>query len=332
MQPAAARSDADIKADIGRQLRWDARVDHALLGIDVEGGQVTLSGIVGSAAEKRIAVSDAWVAGVKAVDAAGLDVQKWARDPELRRDKYAVTSDEAIREAVKDALLYDLRVTSTNVTPEVQDGVVTLRGTVATLAAKRAAAQDARHTVGVSRVENQLTVRPPTSPAADALANEVRQAVARDPYLKLSEIHVHVDNGSVYLSGAVDSNFEKARADNVAAGVPGVLAVNNNLGVMKGYDALVYNPYVDEGYGYDYPWYRLPASGDPRQTDAEIREEIQGELWWSPFVDAEAVGVAVENGVATLTGSVDSWSEWNAAIANAYEGGARRVVDKLLVK
>jgi hypothetical protein len=40
----------------------------------------------------------------------------------------------------------------------------------------------------------------------------------------------------------------------------------------------------------------------------------------------------VDDGVATLTGTVDSWSEYDAAVNNAYEGGAVYVDNELLVK
>ena len=42
--------------------------------------------------------------------------------------------------------------------------------------------------------------------------------------------------------------------------------------------------------------------------------------------------VSVQDGVATLTGIVDSWSELRAATENAFEGGAVRVENKMLVK
>jgi hypothetical protein len=40
----------------------------------------------------------------------------------------------------------------------------------------------------------------------------------------------------------------------------------------------------------------------------------------------------VQRGVATLTGTVGSWSESNAAANNAYEGGAVYVDNELKVK
>jgi osmotically-inducible protein OsmY len=45
------------------------------------------------------------------------------------------------------------------------------------------------------------------------------------------------------------------------------------------------------------------------------------------------VGVySVENGVATLTGAVDTKSGRSMAEANAYEGGASRVINNLEIR
>jgi osmotically-inducible protein OsmY len=49
-------------------------------------------------------------------------------------------------------------------------------------------------------------------------------------------------------------------------------------------------------------------------------------------VDADDVKVRVNDGVATLKGRMDSWSEYNAALNNAYEGGAVSVKDEMTVK
>jgi len=42
----------------------------------------------------------------------------------------------------------------------------------------------------------------------------------------------------------------------------------------------------------------------------------------TPFVDSDDVNVAVLDGIATLTGVLDSWSEKWEAREQAYEGGA----------
>lgn len=66
-----ARTDAQIRDEVAEILLWDSRVDSALIDVSVEDGRVGLSGIVGSAAERRIAVADAWVDGTEYVDLGG---------------------------------------------------------------------------------------------------------------------------------------------------------------------------------------------------------------------------------------------------------------------
>jgi osmotically-inducible protein OsmY len=326
------RFDDEIKAEIKKTLEWDAFVEHALVDVKVEEGKVSLSGTVGSAAEKRRATADAYVHGVKSVDNSGLEVERWARDKDLKGNKYVKKSQEEIEDAIKDALLYDTRVSGFRITPEVSyDGrTVILRGKVDNLKAKRAAEQDARNTVGVIAVDNRIKVRPTEPPSDRKIEDKIRRALLRDPYLESYEITVNVVNGIVKLYGTVDTYFEKSQADDVAARVNGVIMVDNNLVVENDYEPYLYDPFVDEGYLYDRERYdRKPRY--PGKSDRQIKEDIQDELFWSPFVDADDVNVTVDRGLATLTGTVDSWSEYNAAENNAYEGGAVYVDNDLAV-
>lgn len=325
------RADNEIQAEIGQALRWNILVDDGLIDVRVREGRVVLSGTVGSAAEKREAINSAWVSGVSEVDASDLEVARWARDPDLRKGKYAARSDEQIQEAVEAALRYDPRVNAFPVTVEVTGSVVTLRGMVSTLQAKRAAGQDARNTVGVTALENRLKVRPGADRSDAAIAADVHQALERDPYLERYGIDIEVVDGVVYLMGTVDSYFEKSQAQKVISGIKGVERIENDLLVEDIHQPLIYEPYVEDYSPYDYDWYGYQP-GFTLRSDAEIRQEIRNQLEWSPFVDAEKVTVTVEDGMATLIGKVDSWSEAAAAIENAYEGGATWVRDRLEVR
>ncbi len=327
----ADRPDLEIKSEIQQALRWDVLVDHGLVTVAVEGGRVKLSGTVGSSAEKTRAITTAWVAGVQNVDAAQLEVEPWAADERMREGKYAVKSDEEIENAIEDALLYDPRVFSFDVTPEVEGGVATLRGTVDSVKARRAAARIARNTVGVATINNRIKVRPEEQLSDAEVARNVREALTRDPYVDRYEISVTAIDGTAHLYGQVDSYFEKTQADDVASRARGVTSVDNNLEVDDTYDPYVYDPYVDDRYIYDYGWYDY-APTYTLKNDAEIAEDIEDELWWSPFVDSDEVAVVVEDGTATLTGMVDSWSEYSAATENAYEGGAVWVDNDIIVE
>jgi osmotically-inducible protein OsmY len=55
-------------------------------------------------------------------------------------------------------------------------------------------------------------------------------------------------------------------------------------------------------------------------------------LWWSPFVDSDRIDVRVEEGVATLRGTVEDLEERDAALENARDGGAVEVRDRLEVE
>lgn len=49
----------------------------------------------------------------------------------------------------------------------------------------------------------------------------------------------------------------------------------------------------------------------------------------SPYVDGDDIAVSVEDGVATLSGVVRSWTAHRDATRQALEGGAVRVRDEL---
>jgi len=75
-----------------------------------------------------------------------------------------------------------------------------------------------------------------------------------------------------------------------------------------------------------------PAKESVERSDREIKQDIKKELQESPFVDSEKITVTVKDGVATLSGTVDSWTVHAAATAGAYQGGAIAVLNCLKVR
>lgn len=70
-----------------------------------------------------------------------------------------------------------------------------------------------------------------------------------------------------------------------------------------------------------------------RNDDIELRRKVLEELDWDPSVDATAIGVAVKNGVVTLSGTVRSYPvKQNAERAARRVAGVRAVAEDLLVK
>ena len=82
---------------------------------------------------------------------------------------------------------------------------------------------------------------------------------------------------------------------------------------------------------------RAPISSlDPHyavnKADLRIKLDVKWELSMSPYVDADYIRVIVRDGVVTLRGSVEDQNAFDAATANALEGGAKKVVNLLTVE
>lgn len=326
LAPATRRPDDELRHDVAQRLHWDLFVDDGLLEVHCDDGVVRLSGTVGSAAERARAVRLAAVAGVERVLADDLDVARWARDDDLRGTKHVQRSDAEIGRAVTAALRHDARVDGFDVEVEVRGGEVTLHGVVDNLKARRAAADDARNTLGVRAVRNGLRVAADERRDDTAIAMDAREALLREPFVTAADVTVRVVDGTAVLHGRVDHHLARARADDAVARVPGVVDVQNVLAVRDA-TATARTPYVDDLPRIGFDWVELepwPSFED----DAAIERRIEAELWWSPFVRADRIEVTVEDGVAVLRGRIDSAAERLAAIENALDGGAVRVVDE----
>ncbi|MDR9502166.1 MAG: BON domain-containing protein [Desulfurivibrionaceae bacterium] len=322
------RLDSEIQAEIERRLESDIWVHHGLITTEVKDGKVTLRGSVGSITEKNYAETDAWVAGVKEVDGSELTINPWLDDEDRRSSRLSpLKTDQEIAKAVEDAFLYDPRLLSFKPTVEVEKGVVTLTGVVENLQAKIAAEQDAKNTLGVRRVENRLKVRLLSPPADEEIAKSIRAALTASPFVNRLEITVRVQNQKAYLSGLADSLFEKKRAGDLAAAVKGVVDVENNL-IVRHYGQMAPHSYT---YHYYYPYSEGLLDQSP-EAELQIKQDVESQLFWSPFVDSEEIIVTVEDGMVTLSGMVDSMLERAEAIDNAYQAGALFVKDELELK
>ncbi len=68
------------------------------------------------------------------------------------------------------------------------------------------------------------------------------------------------------------------------------------------------------------------------KTDAELQQHVMDELKWEPTIHAAEIGVAVKDGVVTLSGSVDSYGKkWAADRAAKRVFGVKAVTDEIKV-
>lgn len=65
------------------------------------------------------------------------------------------------------------------------------------------------------------------------------------------------------------------------------------------------------------------------KADLRLKLDVKREISLSPYVDGDFIHVTVRDGVVTLRGSVEDQSAVNAAIENAKEAGAKKVISHL---
>ncbi len=68
------------------------------------------------------------------------------------------------------------------------------------------------------------------------------------------------------------------------------------------------------------------------KTDTELQRDVMTELKWEPTIHAAEIGVAVKDGVVTLSGSVDSYAKkWAADRAAKRVFGVKAVTEEIKV-
>lgn len=210
------KTDMELKQLIDEELDWDPRVAAAGIGVEVHQGIVTLSGHVGTYAEKIAAETAAErISGVKGV------VVKLEVTPK------STLGDEAVALAARNALQWYVHVPAENLHVEIEKGWITLRGTVQWGFQRRAAENAVSHICGVVGVSNLIRVVPKIVP--EAIEGKIESALRRHAEREAHHISINANAGVVTLEGTVDSLAERRAAAGAAWSAPGVSDVVNNL-------------------------------------------------------------------------------------------------------
>jgi osmotically-inducible protein OsmY len=216
-------------------------------------------------------------------------------------------SDTQIHQDVLRELRWDSRVEETEVGVEVDQGVVTLTGTVESYTKKLAAKEAAHRVAGVLDVANDIHVKIPGSAGRTdtEIAQAVRQALEWDTRVPATRITSTVADGWVTLEGSVDRLRERDDAERAVRYLHGVLGVQNKIVV------------------------RPPTV----QVKAErVREVIEEALERSAAHEGKHIQVQVREGAVTLTGRVRSYAEKRAVMgAVSHAPGVHTVNDHLHV-
>lgn len=290
------RTDEDIKGDVVDQLAANDLVNASGIKVDVEMGEVTLTGSVPSYSTRQEAAAETWsVEGVISVDNQ-LEVLYQG----------ATLGDDFIQRHIKNLLRMSAGVEIEQLEVDVDEGMVTLDGRAQSHWEKIRAENIASDVDGVVGVNNAITVVPTEDVVDRAVAEDIRAALRRKTAVNEDNVDVRVQDGVVTLSGTVSTwNARNAAYE----------AASNTLGVIEVVDNLVVETVLTE----------VPS-------DAELRDEVADNLEWDTRVDEEDIVVLVDDRKVTLTGTVDSYTEKQHAEADAWTvPGVRSVENELTV-
>lgn len=221
MTTMTIKSDAQTKADVLTEFKWDTRLSGTDIGVQVREGIVTLVGTVNVFAKKFAAREAAHrVRGV-------LDV---VDELHVKTPNMGGRTDVDIARAARTALEWDAFVPNEQITSTVSLGIVTLEGSTDTWAQRLDAERAVRGLEGVRGLINQIVVMPKPVDASKLKA-EIEAALGRQAEREANRIGVTVKDGVVILTGRIRSWSERNAIDHIVGSAAGVRRVDDRMTV-----------------------------------------------------------------------------------------------------
>lgn len=213
-------------------------------------------------------------------------------------------SDEQLKKDVEAELEWDAAINATHIGVAVKDGVVTLAGHLDTFTEKRLVERAVQRVAGLRALAVELDVKL----AADHVRNDseiargIETAFQWSTLVPADRIKVKVEDGWVTLTGDVEWDYQRNKAESAVRPLIGVVGITNRISL------------------------KAPAS--PTNITNRIRDALKRQA----EREANAIEVTVQDGTVTLEGTVHSWVERAAVQGAAYSApGIAQVVNKLHV-
>jgi osmotically-inducible protein OsmY len=213
-------------------------------------------------------------------------------------------TDRNLKQNVQSALDWEPSLDASDLGVSVDEGVVTLRGNVASYAEKVTAERVALRVYGVKAVANDLVVH--LVSAFERTDTEIAQAAVGallwNTIVPKGRVTLTVNNGWLALNGTLDWQYQKDAAARAVRDLMGVKGVSNNITVQ------------------------------PRVKTIDVLDKIEAAFKRSAEIDARRVNVTATDGKVILSGNVHSWAERQEAERAAWAApGVMQVEDRLTI-
>jgi osmotically-inducible protein OsmY len=212
--------------------------------------------------------------------------------------------DDDLNVEVKEALDWEPALDARAIRVSIQDGIVTLFGSVPSYPEKHVAEKAAGLVRGVKAVACELVIALPADDCRNdpEIARAAADAIRWNTLLSNANIQVFVDKGRITLEGTVCWNYQRQAADRSVRYLAGVRDVNNHI---------VVRPVADQ---------------------VAVRSRIEAALIRNARLDSEGVRVEVRGDRVILRGTVQSWIEREEAERAAWASpGVGDVENELMV-
>ncbi|MEO8772268.1 MAG: BON domain-containing protein [Ferruginibacter sp.] len=209
-----------------------------------------------------------------------------------------------LQKDVQDAIKWEPLLNAAEIGVTVKDGVVTLTGIVDSYTKKSEAEDAAKNVAGVKAVVEKIEVKFSSAYGKkddNEIADEVLHAFNWNWRVPNDKIKVKVENGWVTLEGELEFNYQRDGAMDAVKNLLGVKGVSNSI--------------------------TIKLTLEEKVEKADIESALKRN--WSIY-DTD-IDVNVFGHKATLTGTVDSWYQKEAAGRIAYNAPGIWSVDNELI-
>ena len=212
-----------------------------------------------------------------------------------------IKTDAQISQEVEQELASEPKLNASGIAIKVDQGAVSLLGTIDTYAEKAIAENAAKRVNGVRAIALDHEVRLPESHLRtdSDIAVAVQNALTWDVLIPTT-VTGKVEDGWITLEGPVTWNYQREAAEHAVRNLVGVVGVFNSVTIK------------------------------PEVSAAEVKEKIEAALERRARASVLAIRVEVAGGKVTLTGHAGSWRAVEDAANAAWAvPGVTEVVDQV---